>query len=129
MREFQRKQKIRRIVYSAPSLIVLTIIVLLLAKGAVKIVDKERESSERARDLEEKTSVLILREQELREGIARLKTEEGIKDEIKGKFSVTQEGEYVAIIVDERRLSTSTDSSTSPWYRKFWDAIMSLYDK
>lgn len=87
-------------------------------------MDKERASSERAKDLEEKASALVLREQELREGIARLKTEEGIKDEIKERFSVTQEGERVAIIVDEKRSATSTDTFMPPWYKRFWDAIM-----
>lgn len=85
---------------------------------------KERESSRISEDLEEKAKILSLREQELKENIARIQTEEGIKDEIKERFSVTQEGERVAVIVDERNSSTSTDDSTLPWYRKFWNAIM-----
>ena len=124
MKEFQGKQKIRRVIYSIPLLIVLSIVAFLLVKGAVRVANKERESSERSRDLGEKTAALVLREQELREGIARLKTEEGVKDEIKERFSVTQEDEYVAIIIDEKRSSTSTDASLSAWYRRFWDAIM-----
>lgn len=88
------------------------------------MVGKEWESSKRTEGLEARVSALAFREQELKEGVARLQTEEGIKDEIKERFSVTEDGEYVAIIVDEKRSPTSTDSSTLPWYRRFWSAII-----
>ena len=113
-----------RIIYSIPALIVLSIVAFLFAKGALRVMNQKRESSERSRDLEEKAAALVLREQELRAGIIRLETEEGVKDEIKERFSVTQEGEYVAIIVDEKRVSTSTDTSHLPWYKRLWVAIM-----
>ena len=124
MKELQRKQGIRRIVYSIPSLIILSIIAFLLTKGALGVMNKERTSSELSKDLEEKAAALVLREQELREGVRRLETEEGIKDEIREKFSVTEEGELVAVIIDDRGASSSTDSSTLPWYKKLWLAIM-----
>src|SRR3989344_2399984 len=124
MKELQRKQGIRRIVYSIPSLIILSIIALILTKGALGGMNKERTSSELSKDLEEKAAALVLREQELREGVRRLETEEGIKDEIREKFSVTEEGELVAVIIDDRGASSSTDSSTLPWYKKLWLAIM-----
>ena len=124
MRELQRKQKVRRIIYSFPSLIVLLIITFFLAKGALGVIDKSLESYRRSKNLEEKAETLALREQKLKEGIARLETEEGIKDEIKERFSVTQEGEYVAILVDDRRLASSTDGEGLPWYKRFWIAIM-----
>ena len=124
MKELQRKQGIRRIVYSIPSLIILSIIALILTKGALGVMNKERTSSELSKDLEEKAAALVLREQELREGVRRLETEEGIKDEIREKFSVTEEGELVAVIIDDRGASSSTDSSTLPWDKKLWLAIM-----
>lgn len=88
------------------------------------MVNKGWQSSERSKGLEEKAGNLVIREQELRENIARLQTEEGVKDEIKDKFSVTQEGEYVAVIVDNKRNSSSTDIDAEAWYKKLWIAIM-----
>ena len=128
MKEFQRKQIIRRIVYSIPSLIILLITAFFLVKGAVRVVDKGWESSERSKDLEKRAAALILREEELKRDIARLQTEEGVRDEIKEKFSVTEEGEYVAVIVDDRKVSSSTDGSTLAWYKRFWNVIMLLND-
>lgn len=110
--------------YSIPSLIILFIITFLLVKGTIGVMNKERESSRISKNLEEKAKTLSLREQELKENIARIQTEEGIKNEIKERFSVTQEGEHVAVIVDERNSSTSMDNLTLPWYRRFWNAII-----
>jgi len=124
MKEFQRKQKVRRIIYSIPSLVVLLVITFFLVKGALKVMDKGWESSKRSRDLEERAAALVLREQQLNQGIARLQTEEGVKDEIKGKFSVTQEGEHVAVIVDDGEVSSSTAGSKLVWYKRLWIAII-----
>src|SRR3989338_6930515 len=124
MKELQRKQKIRRMIYSVPSLIVFSIIAFFLARGALRVLNKEWESAARLKNLTENAMVITLREQELKKDIARLQTEEGVKEEIKERFSVIQEGERVAVIVDDRGVSSSTDTSALPWYRRFWDAII-----
>jgi cell division protein FtsB len=90
----------------------------------VGVLEKERESAELARALEEKAVALALREAELNRNIARLETEEGIREEIKERYSVTEEGEYVAVIVDEKRQATSTVPARLPWYQRLWDVIM-----
>ncbi|MEX2014211.1 MAG: hypothetical protein WD896_02555, partial [Parcubacteria group bacterium] len=95
-----------------------------LAKGAMGVMDKKWASSERLKDLEDKATALILREEELRESVERLGTEEGIRDEIRERFSVAQVGEHVAVIVEDESVSSSTDDSTKAWYKRFWSAIM-----
>ncbi len=124
MKELQRKQRIRRMLYSVPSLIVLLIITFFMARGVVRVVAKARESARQAMILEKKAVSLATREEELNKDIARLQTEDGVKDEIREKFSVTEAGEHVAIVVDDRRVSTSTDTSTWPWYKRLWNAII-----
>ncbi len=124
MRELQRKQRIRGTVYSIPSLIILSIITFFLVKGALEVMGKERESLGYSKDLERKAAVLVLREQELKENIHRLQTEEGIKGEIKERFNVTQAGEYIAVVVDDPRAASSTDDRASPWYKRLWSAII-----
>ena len=113
--------------YSMPALITLSLVAFFFVKGAVGILGKERESRRLAKDLKDEKAVLVEREQELKEDISRLKTEEGIQNEIRSKFSVTREGEYVAIIVDDRRLSTSTDASGPRWYKKWWNGLKNLW--
>src|SRR3989344_2921449 len=124
MKELQRKQKVRRVMYSIPFLIMLADTSFLLVRGAWRVMEKEQESKARAKELTEKANALTLREQELKRDLSRLKTEEGIKSEIRERFNVTQEGEQVAIIVDDKGVSSSTDQSLQPWYKKVWSAIM-----
>ena len=110
--------------YSFPSLALFLIFAFFLVKGAIGVVGKERESSARVSTLEEKARTLASREEELKYDISHLQTEEGIRDEVRERFSATEEGEYVAIIVDDKTVATSTDTSLWPWYKKLWNAII-----
>ncbi len=124
MREFQRKQKNKRRLYSIPSLVVLCVVTFLLMRGALNVVEKERESNNRLKDSRIKMATLGMREQVLKENVIRLQTEEGIKDEIRERFNVTSEGEHIAVIIDDRSLSTSTNDTILPWYKRLWTAII-----
>lgn len=115
--------------YSMPALVALSFLTFFFVKGMVGVLGKERETRRLARGLESEVAALVVREKELRKDIGLLETEEGVQNEIRGKFSVTREGEYVAIIVDDRRSSTSTDNLALPWYKKFWNVIMPPYGK
>ena len=124
MKEFQKKQRLKRAIYSLPAIIILAIIAAFLVKGAVRVSWKEQESASRLTSLSLRVSELKLRKQSLKENIARLETSEGLDDEIKTKFNIVPKGENVAIIIDEQNGATSTDVLVKPWYKRFWDAIM-----
>ena len=124
MKELQRRQKVRRALYSWPSLVIILTVTFFLLKGAIKVLNKEYESAGRSRSLEEKAVALVLREKEIKADLARLQTEEGIKEEIKDRFSVTEDGEYVAIIVDEKNNAEDNEKSKWPWYKRLWNAII-----
>ena len=128
MQELQRKQKLRQLVYSIPSLILLIILTFFLAKGALGVLGKERESASRVKTLEAKAVTVIDRKHELEEGIKNLQTDEGIVAEIKAKFSVMREGEHVAIIVDERGKASSTEAALSHFsFKDWWAGVKSLW--
>ncbi len=110
--------------YSLPTLILLAIIAFILAKGAIRIIVKEDGSRKRVDSLQAEIALNTARIEELKGRINRLGTPEGIEDEIKDKFSVVPPGEYVAIIVDDKRPATTTDGSEIPWYKKIWSAII-----
>lgn len=124
VKELQRRQYLKRVLYSYPSLALLTVLTFFIVKGAFGIVMIERDSAGRVGELEEQSAALNLREDKLEEEIARLQSEEGIVEAIKDKFSVTREGEYVAIIVDERTKATTTDELSQIWYERLWNAII-----
>ncbi len=124
VKELERRQKVKRVVYSWPSLVLMSVISFFLVKGAINIVSIEQENAYKVEVLEAQNTALTLREVDLEEEIKRLKTDEGVVEAIKDKFSVTREGEYLAIIVDERFKATTTVEIERPWYQRFWDVII-----
>ena len=127
VKELQRKQRLKRLVYSWPSLVLLAIFSVLLVRGAVEIFGKERESAKVVAELEERTMSLAAREAYLQGEIKSLNTKEGIIEEIKRKFSATREGEYVAILVEEKGGDISTSTTTGEWLRGAWQNFKNLW--
>lgn len=124
VKELEQRQRVKRVVYSWPSLLLVALLTFFLVKGAAGIMGIERDSAQRVEALEDESTALILREKNLELEIERLKTEEGVIDAIKDKFSATREGEYVAIIVDEKREVAAVAEADFSWYKKFWNAII-----
>ncbi len=123
VKELERRQKMKRAVYSWPSLVILALVTCLLVKGAAGILGIERDNAHKVEALETQSEALVAREKSLTEKIDRLQTDEGKIETIKEKFSATRDGEYVAIIVDERKKATTTGEKPKIWYRKMWNAI------
>ncbi len=127
MKELQQKQKIKRRLYSLPALVIMFIIVGFALRGVYGVVIKNRESAQYVTNLKEKMAVLNAREIELKAEIARLETSEGVDKLIKEKFSVSKEGEKVAVIVDRETRSTSTESIQMNWFQKLWRGFLGLW--
>ena len=123
MRELERKQRVKQILYSVPALSLLAIITFFMTKGAYGIMRIERESANKVNNLEKETEGLSFRQRGLEESIRKLQTEEGIMEEIKQKFSVTRGGEHVAVLVDERKIAKENEPKEA-WYKRVLDAII-----
>lgn len=101
-------------------LLLLLFIVLL---NSVRKVYKKKSASEQALvRMEADVENLEARKEFLENSIERLKTEEGLKFEIKKKLNVAEAGEAVAIIIDESEATTPDSSSPS-----FWQKIKDLF--
>lgn len=113
--------------YSWPSLVFVAIIAFFLIKGAGNLMIKERQSAERVEVLEAEKSAIEAREAELKGRISRLQTEEGVMEEIREKFSVAREGEYMAIIVDDTSGSTTSDKTAGERLKGWWQGFVNLW--
>jgi cell division protein FtsB len=127
MKEFQRKQKIRKRLYSIPALVILFIILALIVRGTLEVMHKVRVSREHVRVLEEKALALTLRSQELEEGIANLDTEDGVMKELKEKFNVIEEGERVVVVVDEEAQDPSDEAKSQSWMGNIWTSFKDIF--
>jgi len=122
MREYEEKKKISRYLYSKPSLAVLIILIMLLTKATWNVYGKYKESSKslalstrELKDLENKENDLTIK-------VEALETNRGIEAEIRDKYPVTKEGEYMVVIVDNASGSKNQNiqSKESLW-QKFLD--------
>jgi cell division protein FtsB len=98
--DFHEKRKIKRLLYSKPTLIILGLLVIWLSFNVFGMYKKERDT--RLRRIEQKGVLNELegREESLRTEIERLSTDRGIEEEVRSKFEVGREGEQVIIIID-----------------------------
>ncbi len=124
MRELQAKQRTKNLFYSLPALVFLLVLTVMFAKGTYGVMKKRAESQMHVETLKARLVELEDRKQELNKNIDRLSTPEGVDKEIKEKFSVSKEGEEVAIIVDTRNASATTTGEEEGWLGKFFDAII-----
>ena len=112
MLEFQKKKRIRKILYSPIVLLLLAIIFVLLFRGTWGVYKKEIDK-------------LISRQNSLTSSLDYLKTDQGVEGEIRSKFRAVKEGEKVSVIVDDQKSdSTSTASSTE---EGFWSKFFNWF--
>ncbi|MFH1472883.1 MAG: septum formation initiator family protein [bacterium] len=107
-------------------ILILVFLVIIFARGVYGAVEKERESSKRVKELEVKTETLKNREVEIKESMARLGTEEGLREEIKNKFNVSEDGELFVVIVEPLKEINSTEATSTKWYKKWWNSVKNL---
>lgn len=122
MLDFQKKKKIRKILYSPFVLITLFIITILISSGVVSVYKKAKLSEENLEREKRELERLAVREKTLTSSINYLKTDQGIENEIRTKFRAVREGEKVVVIIDSQQSTTSvinTSTTTSFWYRLF----------
>lgn len=102
MKDFQRKRKIRKVLYSPGVILGLFLLLVLVSKATWGLYDKERESRKNLDRVEADLLALTVREEQLTKDIARLRTPEGIESEIREQFQVAKPGESMVILVEEK---------------------------
>lgn len=124
MRELESRQRLKRRIYSWPSILILALVTVLLARGAIALVAKERESAREALALDTKVTTLSEREKELTDEIDKLNTSAGVEEEIKSKYNVAEAGEHVAVIVDRPGKESTTTPEEISWWKRLWNDII-----
>ncbi|MEK7464000.1 MAG: septum formation initiator family protein [Patescibacteria group bacterium] len=121
MLEFQKKKKLRKILYSPIVLLLLAIIFILLFRGVWGVYKKNRLSVQNLEQERNELERFALREKNLAASLDYLKTDQGIESEIRAKFRVVKEGEQVAVIIDGQATGTAQTATTTRgfWYRLF----------
>ena len=124
MKQFQDKKKIRSKLYSITSIIILSILLIILVKAVWNIYQKEEESR-KAREISNgKLLELKTRESKLLAETESLKTNLGLEEEIRSKFSVAKPGEEVILIVPKEKIAAPPEPT---WSEKLLEKIKSFF--
>ncbi|MDO8604448.1 MAG: septum formation initiator family protein [bacterium] len=122
---FQERKKIRKILYSKISLALLFIVLFFVARGAWRIHQKAQIArSERdiaARSLLELQS----RTAELKLSLEHLKSEQGVEEEVRQKYTVARPGEEVVIVVDET--DKKSENGEALQTKSLWARMLSFF--
>ena len=108
----QEKKKFHQIVYSRPTLVLLAVLLVVALNSTWKMYEKASLAREQKNRLENELESLKARELDLQAKIANLKTERGLEEEIRGRFSVAKNGESVVVVVDPSYEGTSTQDES-----------------
>lgn len=132
MREFQKKHKFKRRLYSLPVLLVLLLLLFAVFNGAYNMYDKySRNSAELDQALEE-AERMRERKEELTEELAYLETRKGVEEEIRNKYDVVKEGEKVVVIIDDEggegvEEASASKAGGSGFWSRIWQSITSIF--
>jgi cell division protein FtsB len=121
MLEFQEKRKVKRLLYSRLTLVVLLLIIAWLLKSVWGVYEKQQYTKGNLEKTNADLAELKGREQMLSSEIEWLKTESGTEAEIRDKYGLVKPGEEVIVIVDKGG-SNTTDSDLDK--RSFWQKIV-----
>ncbi len=114
MRNFQKKEKWKRLMQSKPSLIFLGIIILAFIFSMFSFVGKMEETAKNKKIVEDKIAELEKSKAKLSSDINSLKTEAGVEESIRNKFGLAKDGENMIMITEDKNLpetQSQTDSS------------------
>lgn len=109
MLEFQKKKKIKNLIYSKLALVLILFILFLFVKATAAFYQKEVESRNRKERAENELLELQKRKENLEHRIKRLDSQVGVEEELRQSFDLVKEGEQTILIGDEKG-GTSTEN-------------------
>lgn len=127
MLELQARQKLKKRIYSRPTLVALIILAALAVKGTWNVYWKYEESKENLLKTEQQADALRAREYALTAQIAALNTEKGVEREIRKKFSVVKDGEQVIVLVDGESEAQKKATTTPGLFDRMWSRIKDVF--
>lgn len=125
MLEFQQKRRLRRILYSKVTLVLLFALLLLFGRSTFSLWEKQREAERGLSAMEGERAALELKGKSLAARIAALKTERGIEEAIREKFKVAKEGEGVVVVIDPKEKEDTIGEANS--FFTWWKSIRGFF--
>ena len=94
------KRRIKKVIYSKVTLVVVTVLLVLVARGTWDIYEKAKYASTNEVRVKTELELLKKREEFLNKELYNIRTNRGKEAEIRAKFDVGREGEKLVVLVD-----------------------------
>jgi cell division protein FtsB len=107
--DFQKKKKIKNIIHSPASILILFIIFLILIRAIFSVYQKQNISIQNLAKEKMEYEKMSQRKEKLVSNIEYLKTDDGVESEIRNKFRLVKQGESVAVIINDEASSTKNN--------------------
>ncbi len=119
MRNFQQPRKLKSFFYTKPVIIFLGILTLFFAWGIVGFVIKMMTTIENRKIVENKVKELEAQKIQLLSDITKLKTSDGVEENIRKKFGLAKEGENMIIVIEDQNKPTTEEIEKSGFFSFF----------
>jgi cell division protein FtsB len=118
MREFQGKKVLKNLLYSRIFVSVLLLVVVFLSYRIWGIGTRSRAINTEKESMFAQVAELAARKQTLERDLTSLKTDRGVEEAIREKFSVVKEGEGVVTVVAPT--TTVPTTTAKSWWQAIW---------
>lgn len=127
MIEFEQKKRVRRIIYSKFTIVILLIIFVFLADGAFDVYRRSVENNKKFENESRQLAELEENKKNLENQIEEINTPLGQEEIIRNKFSVAKEGEKAIFIIDKENTESVVPEKErgkiSSFFYKIWTFI------
>ena len=116
--EFKSRRKVKRIIYSPATVVLLVIVIFVLARATWSIYDKYHLSADRLDQAESQLAAIKAQEGDLSQSIAALSTASGTEAAMRTDFRIVKPGESLAVIVDAATTAPAAATSSEGFLDK-----------
>ncbi len=129
MQEFQKKRKIRKILFSPAVLVAFSVFLVFLSSSTIRVYLRSRAASIKKEEFEQKLVNLEKRKSVLEGEIKRLQSKFGVENELREKFNLRKPGEKTLVIVDkaEKNDKMNSEKKSESFFQKIWQTIKSIF--
>src|SRR3990172_8407411 len=124
MAEFKKNKKLKGILFSKVTLLVLFVFSVILIILLIDIIPKEISTRRNKQTVLNQLNSLKDQSLALGSQIEKLKTNDGLEEKIREKFRVVKEGEGLIVIVDDQN---SSNVALTPKTASFWNFLKNLF--
>lgn len=113
MREFQERRKLRRFFFSRPAFAVFSVAAIFLAFSVFKVYKKSSQAVLKNTAVLKDIADTNKRKGELEANLQKLKTEQGVEEELRKKFQIKKPGEEFFVVIEKEPPADNANYSGS----------------